>query len=343
MPLAPAPRLARPLLTGLTPRLLADGTIALGADPVHGVVLSGATLGETSRLFRLLTRLADLSGPVCADDLAAASGLPAGRVQELCLALEQAGLTMHHPFEPGGAELAAWSVARRRTGGESSLDGPAPLPLSHRRAGSRVVVDGSGTLVQEIGRLLRAAGIGDVRTGWYAAAADDHDPDVPDAALVVSLGPRLPRERSRDWCRRGLAHLPVLSRPGSVDIGPLIVPGSGPCLECIALAESDGGTHDDTGRDLVGDGQGEVVTVEGTLAAIAAGTVAMLALAVTDAYPPPTGLRWHTALPLPSLATSAWSVHPRCPAPWHTTRRPQDGPARATVRATSVQGGRLVR
>ncbi|MGA8048339.1 MAG: hypothetical protein WCA30_18960 [Dermatophilaceae bacterium] len=337
-------RHARPLLAGLTPRILADGTIALGGDPVHGVVLTGATLAETSRLFRLLTRLASLSGPMPSEELAVATGLPVERVVELCEALDRAGLTTHHPLQFAGAEAAAWSVARRLTGGESILSGPAPLPLRTRRSASRVLVDGRGALVHEIARLLRSAGVGEVRAGWYAASADDHDADTADPALVISVAPRLPRERSRDWSRRDVTHLPVLTRPGSVDIGPLVVPGRGPCLDCVVLSDGGATPTSEALPDLVGDGQGEAVTVEDTLAALAAGTVAMLALGVTDAYPPPTGMRWHTALPLPSLATSQWSVHPRCPSSGH--RRGSAGRAPsppASHPATSVQGGRMVR
>ncbi|KAB7746208.1 hypothetical protein GA707_01400 [Nostocoides sp. F2B08] len=335
-------RPARPLLAGLTPRIQTDGTIALGTDPVHGVVLTGADVAETAKLFRLITRLATLSGPTPAAALAVAADLPVDRVVELCDALDGAGLTTHHPLESIGVEAAAWSVARRRAGGESSLSGPSPLPLARRRSGSRILVDGRGLLVQEIARLLRSAGIGEVRAGWYAASADDHDPDSVDPALAICVAPRMPWQRSRDWSRRGVRHLPVLTRPGSVDVGPLVVPGTGPCLDCVAL--SDAATADTgTPTDLLADGQGEPVTVEDTLAAVAAGTVAMLALGVTDAYPPPTGVRWHTALPLPSIATSQWSIHPRCPSSWHRPRLAVDAPGTASHPERFVQGGRMGR
>ena len=342
MHLAPG-RLAHPLLAGLLPRMQADGSIAIGSDPVHGALLIGATMEETSRLFHLIVRLARLSGPVRADDLAAAADLPVHRVEELCDALEQAGLTRHQPLEVGDPDLTAWSVARRHAGGETSLTGPSPLPLGRRRSSARVVVDGSGSLVSEIARLLRAAGVGEVRSGWYAAAADDHDPGTADPAVVVCVGSRLPRDRARDWSRRGVVHLPVVTRPGSVDIGPLVVAGAGPCLRCVELTDAASRpAHVDDAEDLVADGQsGGPTTVEASLAAVVAGTVAMLVLGVTDAYPPPTGMRWHTALPLPSLATSRCSVHPSCAAPTHHRRRRTDPPARAGPPADSVQGGRL--
>ena len=95
-------RPARPLLAGLTPRIQPNGTIALGADPVHGVVLTGATLAETSKLYRLISRLASMSAPVSAEALAAATDLPVTRVVELCDALDGAGLTTPHPIESIG-------------------------------------------------------------------------------------------------------------------------------------------------------------------------------------------------------------------------------------------------
>lgn len=345
MHLPASTRPARPLLAGLTPRIQPDGTIALGADPVHGVVLTGASMAETSKLYRLISRLASMSAPVGAEDLAAATDLPVTRVVELCDALDGAGLTTPHPIEAVGPDTAAWAVARRRSGGEASLSGPSPLPLRRRRSGARILVDGRGLLVQEIARLLRSAGVGDVRAGWYAASADDHDPGIVDPALVICVVPRLPRQRSRDWARRGVSHLPVLTRAGSVDIGPLVIPGTGPCLDCVVLSEDPTGDPDapDSRADLVGDGQGEPVKVEDTLAAVAAGTVAMLALGVTDAYPPPTGMRWHTALPLPSIATSRWSVHPGCSSSCHRPGPAAGLPPTASHRERFVQGGRMAK
>ena len=72
--------------------------------------------------------------------------------------------------------------------------------------------------------------------------------------------------------------------------------------------------------DPVTDGQGETVNVEPALAAVAAGAAAMLALGHIDAYPPPLGVRWHCALPLPSLATSRWRIHAECDSATHRVR-----------------------
>ncbi|MCA1782368.1 MAG: hypothetical protein ABR500_11210 [Dermatophilaceae bacterium] len=304
--------LAHPLHPGLSPQSRIDGTLQLGPDPIHGVVLTGLAQHEAGPASRLLALLAEASDPVRSEALAGATGLPQIRVVEIVHALEEAGLTRRHPAGPDRGDLSAWSLARRRHGGERSVLVGSPLSLKDRREGARVVIDGRGTVAEDVARLLRAARVGAVRCGWYAGAGEDLDDRGPDPSLVITVGTRLPRLRATDWLRRSIAHLPVIARVGSVDIGPLVVPGAGPCLTCIWLHE---GTTllADLGRDdLLADAQNDPTRVEPSLAGITAGTVAMLALGLIDAYPPPLGMRWHSALPLPSLATSRWEVHPEC-------------------------------
>lgn len=318
----PSPTVGHPLRAGLLPRLRADGTIQLGLDPVHGVVITGLADHERERMCRVLQILAGASAPITADALAAATGLPASRVGEVLHALYDAGLT-HDPWVGEVVDdMSAWSLPRRRHGAEQSLRWRPPLRVRERRAGARVVIDGRGSMVVEIARALRAAHVGDVHCGWYAGAAGDLVGEGPDPSLVITVGARPPGVRAMDWWDRSIAHLPVLARPGSVDIGPLVVPGSGPCPACLRLHERDSPWADGGRGDLVADGQDDVVRVEPSLAGMATGAVSMLALGLLDAYPPPVGVRWHTALPLPSLATSRWQVHPRCDTPSHRRRAP---------------------
>lgn len=322
----PAPResdpphvdaLAHPLHTGLTPQVRADGTLQLGVDPVHGVVLAGLSADESAPVGRLLTLLTGASDPLPTSTLASLTGLTRHRVLEIIRALDDAGLTRRDRATPVGAEMSPWVLARRKLGGERSVLLGTALPVHERRAGARVVIDGRGPLAGDLARLLRAAHVGEVHGGWYAGAVDELDARHPDPGLVITLGARLPRRRAADWLRRSIAHLPVVARTGSVVVGPLVVPGAGPCLTCIRLHEGAPLPSDLGGEDPLLDAQNDEVRVEPSLAAIVAGTVAMLALGHVDAYPPPTGIRWHTALPLPSLATSRWEVHPGCDAGAH--------------------------
>lgn len=318
---AAGPAVVEPLHPGLRPSAHTHDTIRLGDDPVHGVVLTGLHTGEIQAVSALLHLLVGAATPLRVTTLASATGLSLGRVQQIARALGDAGLTEAQPTASVGASgWHAWSLARLRGGGEQQLLLRPPSTMAERRAGARIVIDGPGPLTAEIARLARAAHVGHIRTGWYAGASEEHDLDSPDPCLVVSVGARLPLARALDWWERGIVHLPVLAHGASVDIGPLVVPGRGPCLNCVRLQ----GLPPDTGPhprprapDLVGDGQSDAGQVEPTLAGLAAGAAVMLALGVIDAYPPPVGIRWHTALPLPSLATSQWGVHPSCDTAAH--------------------------
>lgn len=315
------PTVVEPLHPGLRPTAQTHDSILLGDDPVHGVVLTGLHRREIEPVHALLHLLASAAASLRTTTLASATGLSVTRVLEIADVLSDAGLTQSHPTASAGPSgWDAWSLARLRSGGERELHPPRPSTTAERRAGARIVIDGRGPLTAEIARLARAAHIGQIRMGWYAAASEDHDLDCPDPCLIVSVGTRLPLIRARDWWERGIVHLPVLAHRASVDIGPLVVPGLGPCLNCVRLQGSptSAGPHDGLARlDLLSDGQSDLVQVEPTLGGLAAGAVAMLVLGVVDAYPPPIGVRWHTALPLPSLATSRWEVHPDCDTAAH--------------------------
>lgn len=334
------PTVVQPLHPGLRPGTHTGDRIRLGDDPVHGVVLTGLHEGEAEAVSALLHLLAGAAAPLRATTLAAATGLAVTRVLQIAGVITDAGLTQAHPTAsvgPSGGD--AWSLARLRAGGEQQLHRRRPSTMAERRAGSRIVIDGRGPLTGEIARLIGAAHIGHIRMGWYAGASEDHDLDSPDPCLVISVGARLPLVRARDWWERGIAHLPVLAHGASVDIGPLVVPGRGPCLNCVRLQGMPAEPIPQLGSgalDLVSDGQNDLVQVEPSLAGLVAGAVSMLALGVIDAYPPPVGVRWHTALPLPSLATSRWEVHPHCDT---ATHRPVP-PASAGLDETMVLDGR---
>lgn len=312
-----------PLHPGLRPFLRADGVLQLGEDPVHGMLIDGLADGEAAAVCRLLGRLAGAVSALPLLSLVRETGLSEARVREVASVIERAGLTrVGPPVLPAGG-LAAWSLSRLRSGPELAL-APSPqhsggMTLAERRAGARVAIDGRGGLAAEIARVLTLAQIGQVRSGWYAGLAEDLDATSPDASVIITVSRYLPRSRARDWHERGIPHLPVLVRTASVTIGPLIVPGTGPCLACVAHSEVAGplGLTDDP----VMDGQSDNIAVEPALGAVAAGIVAMLTLGLVDAYPPPLGVRWHCALPLPSLATSRSVVHPDCSGRWHRRDR----------------------
>lgn len=90
-----------------------------------------------------------------------------------------------------------------------------------------VYVDGAGPTADRIRGLLRDLGISTWLTGT--------DPDL---AVVVGHYVLEPA-RHRRWLRRDIPHLPVVFSDGEIRVGPLVEPGSGPCLYCLELDRVD--------------------------------------------------------------------------------------------------------
>ena len=107
----------------------------------------------------------------------------------------------------------------------TSETAPAPAPAAARP--STVCVDGHGPTADRIRTLLGDLGIPVQET--------DADP-----GLAVVIGHyALEPERHGHWLRRDIPHLPVVFSDSEVRIGPLIEPGTGPCLYCLELTHVD--------------------------------------------------------------------------------------------------------
>jgi hypothetical protein len=94
----------------------------------------------------------------------------------------------------------------------------APMPW-------RIFLDGSGLTTAWLRELLVAGGH-EIVTG------------KPHVAIVVSHFVGQP-ELTGTWLRRDIAHLPIVFGDSQVRIGPLIVPGRGPCAHCVQLSHTD--------------------------------------------------------------------------------------------------------
>ena len=105
-----------------------------------------------------------------------------------------------------------------------------PVPL-RRLEGADVVVTGS---------IVGAAAIRSVLTGLGARLVEPGD--AADLAIIVSTFSTDPR-LSGAWLRRDIPHLAVVFGDSEVRIGPLVEPGSGPCLHCIDRARIDDEPH----------------------------------------------------------------------------------------------------
>ena len=112
------------------------------------------------------------------------------------------------------------------------LDGIAPALLApeRRRESPAWVVDGEGKTADGIRSLLRHEGLPD--------ASDSEVTRRPDIAVIVASHVIDPRRYVR-WLSSDIPHLAVVYTDVGVDLGPLVEPGAGPCLHCLALERTD--------------------------------------------------------------------------------------------------------
>lgn len=97
---------------------------------------------------------------------------------------------------------------------------------------------GTGALPDALAELLSGEGVTVARTSaprGGPVALPDHDPRL---AVVVAEHVVDPALRAA-WTRRGVPHLAVVVGDGRVRIGPFVVPGAGPCLQCVEYGHAD--------------------------------------------------------------------------------------------------------
>ena len=128
--------------------------------------------------------------------------------------------------EAGGATPAQTEALLAKLG--PALEGEPEPPATYR-----VVVDGDAPTAERISGLLRELGI-EVSSG----AATPDQTDAADLAVIVGYY-ALPPERYGRWLRRDTPHLPVVFSDAEIRVGPLVEPGTGPCLSCLELSHID--------------------------------------------------------------------------------------------------------
>lgn len=243
------------------------GVSQVGTDPRCRVVLEGLSEGEQ----RLLDRLAVVATPADLVRAGQVLEVPERRVRDLVARLDAGGVLAGRAASRGapsarepGPDVAYWSrlrpdgdgwaVPRTRSGAVVAVLGLDGLGL---RVGTGLAVAGVGTvLAADTGPVLAS----DVAPGAYAsddvgrrrdeAAAEAlrrAEPRVrtgappgarPHVTVLVEHGVASP-VRARPLVREDLAHLSVVVGDVDVTVGPLVVPGTGPCLRCLDLHRCD--------------------------------------------------------------------------------------------------------
>ena len=107
-----------------------------------------------------------------------------------------------------------------------------PEPLA------RVEVHGAGALADAVAELLSGEGVTVARTRAPHGGPVVLPEQEPRLAVVVADHVVDPALRAA-WTRRGVPHLSVVVGDGRVRVGPFVVPGAGPCLQCVEYARAD--------------------------------------------------------------------------------------------------------
>lgn len=327
--------MARPRLkTHVRPLRRGPGAVQFGLTPGFGVVLEGLLPAEISLLERL-DGSADLRGLYA---VARNGGIARSRLDELLDTLRRHRLLVEQPTDRA-------LLSRLGLSGRARLDlGPDADALAVSGAGSgdgyaqiaargryRVAVHGWGGLPEAIASLLVSTGVSCVSPAEQRAPTDAADEvggssggraggssgggeGAPDL-IVLTASRALPVEAGEQWLRQGVAHLPVVSLGHRVVIGPLVTPGSGPCLRCLDLHRSD---RDSAWPTVLAQlvtarpDHSPAVRAETALTAVAAGLTAMVVHRRIDGSDLPPGASLEIALPWPRVDHRTWTAHPLC-------------------------------
>ncbi len=234
------------------------------------------------------------------------------------------------------AQAIAWAAS------DASAD-DATRRLRDRRARRVLIVPctGSGPGSEDgqfgplLAGLLQRAGVGSVVLHGPPSgpATEPHDPalDPPGPCDLVVVIDRETADAAgaAGWMQRDQPHLGVVLRAASIVIGPLVVPGRGPCLRCVDLHHSDADPRwpavlaqvDGSRRRSAGDRTAlpRPVVEEPTLSALAASLAALSALTHLDGSGRPGSARARSvqvSLPHGDVHRQDWGVHPECGCDW---------------------------
>jgi len=316
------------------------GELQLGSDPRSAVRLEGLAPHET----RWLSTTGDR--PLLAS--ATRVGVDRGRARDLVVVLERAGVTVAPRRSASVTAPGAGAGDAPALGAVHAGDG---LDVLERRARRSVLVSGTGRTGAAVVHALAAAGVGtlllqdarpvlgtDVGIGGLVLADVGQRRDEAVAAHVAASSPAtvvrtgaaatarepdlvvLVTHRAADVARatrlvgNGTDHLAVVLEEAGAVVGPLVVPGRGPCLRCVDLHRRDDDSRWPTmAVQLRQRYEGAAAPEETVTATVAAALAAGQALAHLDGLPATTtAATLEVRLPAAVPRVRQWHPHPRC-------------------------------
>lgn len=322
------------LRPGLSVLWRREGESQVGVDPRCAVVLEGLTPAEQ----RLIDHLHHEPTEADLVRVGRTHGVAAERVRELVALLVRSGVLdagTEHGAAPSASDPDETYWARLRPDG----DGAAVLAA---RAAATVAIVGLDRLGMLLATFLAAAGVGTLlleddapvtpadlgafhprdvgrRRSTQAVAhlrsafpvRTSGPPDLrPDVLVAVTVGVTDP-VRLRPLVREDVTHLPVVVGDVDVAVGPLVVPGRGPCTRCVDLHRTDADPCWPAVATQLR--AGAPPGTESTLAQLGAALAAHQVLAALDGREVAVAgasVEVSAMTPLPVLRR--WTVHPEC-------------------------------
>ncbi len=207
----------------------------------------------------------------------------------------------------GVSEAGLALIARNSEEREDLLTLAAPaLIRSDPATKSRVVaISGSGPTLEQLAAVLASGG---VRT-LVSERADDLVDRGADVAVAIGhfvLSPVL----HALWLRRDVPHLPIVFGDSAVVVGPIVVPGHGPCLRCLELAHRD---QDPSWPAVASQLLGRPGSAESALLSCEAAAVATrMVFGLLDGAASGTSVSTRIDLTTGLRTTRTWQLHPEC-------------------------------
>jgi len=326
---------------GLRTSWRAPDAVQFGLEPGRGAVVEGLTALDRGLVERLEEGVDDATLPTDG---------PAGERARRLLALLRAGDVLL-TRRSGRGVLALLGPAAQRLAPDAAVwgivhpGGGDGWELIAARGRREVHVIGTGRLAETLAGTLTAAGVGSVHglvappPSWPVESASPADggpragrPDVvvlvrPAAADSVAAGRLLATD---------VAHLSVVVREAGLIVGPLVVPGAGPCLRCLDLHRTD---RDPAWPRLLAQLPGRPTPADAGETAssqLGASLAALQVLAHLDGLAPTpaadrargrprpasVGATLEVDLPDGLVSRRPWTVHPACGCNWSMTTPP---------------------
>jgi bacteriocin biosynthesis cyclodehydratase domain-containing protein len=175
-------------------------------------------------------------------------------------------------------------------------------------------------------------GAGRTRVGTVAGRAEPGPvDDRPDLVVLIEHGAADAAAAGR-LVSADQPHLSVVIREDDIVVGPLVRPGSGPCLRCLDLHRGDRDpAWPSVLAQLLRPTSGTPQPEETAASILGAGLAALQVLAQLDgvAEPATAGATLEIELPDGLIARRSWPPHPACGCHWPPQTEP--GPDRSTV------------